>query len=443
MGEEFFRPLRPVAAHSFIEVEVEVEAAALRVRRPRITRRVADRAGHHIHIEVNPLLFQAVDIVVEPVEHFGVELQRFFGIAHEHIVEVVQPGHIVAVYFQLAHIFAGFLRGGTLVEDGAVPFSGGQETDRRLRGAFAGEQAVGVDDDPVLRSVLLRQEGAVERRSRHESRPGRAGKLLPAAVDTGHDAFGGRGSVAVFGDRRRRNDPDRGTFCTAKTQFFDAFQLRFKLEMRYVQSHTAAGVVRPEHSRESVGQRLGVPPVADIAAGLNLESLAFAGVAGHLHAPDGAGDVVAEGVQQIKMVADGSGGGGDFRFFQSGGKIRRTHGKDGAAVVLRGIDDRKRHVGESGRGAPFEIARVVVRPLIGPAAFAVSGDRVREAHIGGAAQVEQCGGRLDFQVAEFKLPIGILKTKCKLGVGHIGGNIGGKSERFPVEVPELDLGTGP
>lgn len=30
-----------------------------------------------------------------------------------------------------------------------------------------------------------------------------------------------------------------------------------------------------------------------------------------------------------------------------------------------------------------------------------------------------------------------------MGIGHVSGNIGGKSERFPVEVPELDFGTGP
>ena len=79
-----------------------------------------------------------------------------------------------------------------------------------------------------------------------------------------------------------------------------------------------------------------------------------------------------------------------------------------------------------------ESAAVLLRPLVGPSALAVSGDFIAIAHVRDGADVDGNGDRFHFQIAELEFSRGILHSDCKGDSLQIVRNGENRFELLPV-----------
>lgn len=366
--------------------------------------------GVEIDREIEPRLAALRPEIEELVEPFGVEGEGIPGFRRENFpVDVVKPDGVVA---EPGDPFDDAVDRIVRHEAVLVTEVDAEKADAPVRLFFEGELSVADEDAPVFAGGGVERAGEVERGAFEDGIAGvESGPAFSFADDEGFRS-GGEHPL-----RRERDAGDHPDGVGGRGEGDSPGGFTVESESGGVDADPFAVAVIAEGDRGVVEIRR-APPVAAVTPGDHRDALCFSVRIIHGDFSDGVAEFrgPCRGVEQIEPAPGVCSGKFD--------RLRRRNlpefriGDDDAAfpAVCGRIDHL---VGDAGK-FPFSGrhgTEVVVRPLIAPAASAVVGGFIAEAHIGrlpdvdrGGFELFQCDGEGEFRLRDCPLRPGRIEA---------------------------------
>ena len=443
MGQQCADSLFPVLADRGLKENVELELPLVAgFDRPAVPVCVADPGSHEVDICIDPVPFHAVDQIIELVQRFRVEAAILLRSFHHGRVEIVEADHVVPLHLQLPgkclrclFVPERRLEIPVSVEESAQ-IDRRKKADRPVRLLRKREIAAAVDDDasvfPDLR--LIQNSAQVQSASRKNRRRFRNGEGTPDSIGPDRMSRGLRERIVPVGNRCADQNPQNLRISRDKTDRLYFPEILRNPEFRQIDSHLSAAPVLPAGGRTGVRKPLRPPPVGDIHSSADFKTGLPPVFPGQLHTSCDSFEIISEGqrVEKIEIFPFDRGVGQIV--LESIAPVREMGGSeddDRFAFVAVRIGNTERN---TGKGFVFvlEVGGVVVGTLIRPAALAVTGNRIAEAHVRSCVQAQNRIAGFHRKITVENLSGSILDAEIQRNLRGVGGDVRCQREGFPV-----------